>query len=217
MAVPERMISPPAGEPPSDESMVPDAATVAKAVRNLRAFGGDLKTLPNPVGRPSGTEVALSGLEVAALESLERLADARTRAKAVLEDLFLRLVVHRYPVGTIVQLNQVSVLQGYAHGAARAKVLQHLKPALVLEQPECTRVQVECVTLREDGTETRNTVRITEWVLGRDYMAARESSFSPQGRLAQLIDEMQAAGVDQSASDPTRCDARTTQRHSHNR
>lgn len=154
-------------------------------------------------GEPAdGREGVPSALAAAVLQALERLDDARSRAKELLEDVFLRLVAHRYPPDAIVDLNRVTVMHGHPHGAAQARVIRHFAPDVSLERPENTLVSVECVTLRKDGSATRNAIRFSESVLGRVYLQDQTKQRSPREQLVKLIDEMQAAEHKHDAAGP---------------
>lgn len=153
-------------------------------------------------GTSDKNEGERSALAAAVLDALEHLDDARSRAKVLLEDVFLRLVRHRYPLDSVVELDRVSVLQGHVHGATRAKVRKHFNPDVSLERPENTLVFVECVTLRKDGSETRNVIRFGETVLGRAYVQDNVKQLSPRDQLVKLIDEMQAVEATYTSAAP---------------
>lgn len=103
------------------------------------------------------------------LDTLEQLDAAVLRAREVFNDVFVRLVKHRFSVGERIELGRVSVLQGHTHGATHAKVTRHFVPDLALGRPENTRMWVQAVTLRKNGSETTNLIQFSEPVLGRAY------------------------------------------------
>lgn len=90
----------------------------------------------------------------------------------------------------------MSGLQGHTHGATHAKVTRHFVPDLALGRPENTRMGVEAVTLRKNGSETTNLIQFSEPVLGRAYelgVTFEADPIHPRAQLVKLIKDMQAA------------------------
>jgi len=136
------------------------------------------------------------------LEVLERLDDARSRAKALLEDVFLRLMRHRYPIGAVVDIGRVTVYV-VVDGATHARVTRHCKPDISIATPEVSTVGIEYVALRADGSETGDVICFREPVLGCDYWALGEKR-APRDQLIMEIEEMQLLDVEQQrAPGPT--------------
>jgi len=148
---------------------------------------------------PNVPDVAPSGLEEEVLESLERLDEAHSRAKALFEDVFLRLVKHRYPTDAVVDLRRVCAV--YDPGAAQGRVTRHFKPDINLDRPEATHVSVECVMLRKDGSETRTVICFSEPVLGRDYVWSKGSP-APRDELIKLIGQMEESAAAETIPAP---------------
>jgi len=124
------------------------------------------------------------------LEILERLDDAHSRANQVLEDVFLRLAAQRYPIDALVDLEQVSVYSDI-DGATQARITHHVKPEIVIEQPEVSLLVIDCVPWRPDGGLGRHVIRFREPVLGRGYWS-RDTELPLRARLMKVIGEMQA-------------------------
>jgi len=148
-----------------------------------------LQAKPGGVARePNTSDTKRSVLAAEVLDVLEQLDDARLRAKQVFDGIFLRLLAQRYPIGTLVEIEQVS---GYSDidGATHARVTQHLKPEIFIEQPEMSQLLIDCAPLHRDGRETGRVLRFRESVLGREYWR-RDSDLPPRAQLMKLIDEL---------------------------
>lgn len=126
-----------------------------------------------------------SDLEGDVLGVLEDLDKARSNARGVLQVVFKRIVQQRYPAGSVVDLDKVTVSVGARRHAQFARVLGHFEPEINLAHPEQTFVGVQCVTLLRDGTESENLVRFDERVLGRQYDI--QWARNPQNERDQLI------------------------------
>lgn len=141
------------------------------------------------------------------LDTLDQLDTAVRRARDLFKDVFVRLLRHRFPVGSTVDLSQVTVLHGHAHGATHARVMGHYLPDIALGRPEKTRLKIAAVALRKDGTETANELQLSEPLLGRKYelgLSFDEKALPEREQLTKLIEEMLEAEASLSVeAEPT--------------
>ena len=133
------------------------------------------------------------------LEILEQLDAVRSRARQVLEAVFLRFAAERYPIGTLVDIEQVSVYSDI-DGTTQARITQHVKPDILIENPEMSQLVIDCSPVHKDG-RPRHVLRFRESVLGRGYWNS-DNELPPRARLMKLIGELQAVEADPPAPTP---------------
>lgn len=110
---------------------------------------------------PNEPDPVITQDEEEALGVLEALDKARDDAEAVLQPLFKRIMVKRYPIGSEVDIRRIGrVLYGHAYGMTKGIVDSHRNEMMNWSTPESMSVLVVVRLLNKQGECTKHNITV---------------------------------------------------------